>query len=126
MGLNAMVPQKLLTNVSLHGRVEIPPNYYCFPLCRTVTSVLFNYMTDKNSLFFLLYADTSILFYEHLNSHLDGSKQPRRQFLSNGPITPHSEHVLVKQSFLIEGAVVYANGDAFADSEQIRVSTVKQ
>ena len=33
----------------------------------------FNYITDKNCLFALLYADTSILLFLPLNSHLDVS-----------------------------------------------------
>ena len=114
MRLDAMVPQKLLTNVSLHGRVETPPNYYCFRLCRTSTYALFNNITYKNCLVTVLYAETSILFYFTPHSHLDGFKQPRRRDLSNGPIMPHSAHVLVKQSFLNEGAVVEMNRDAFA------------
>ena len=85
----------------------------CFRLCRTSTSVLFNYITHKSCLFALLYADTNILFFLRLNSYLHGSKQSRRRGPFH-PITPHSPHVLVKQSFLNEGAVVYANGDAFA------------
>ena len=56
-------------------------------------------------------------------SHLDGLKQPRRRELFNGPTTPKAAHVLVKQSFLNEGAVLETNGDAFGKSEQIRGST---
>ena len=62
MRLDAMVPQKLLTNISLHGRVETPPNYYCFRLCRTNTSARFNNIAYKNCLVTVLYAETSILF----------------------------------------------------------------
>ena len=104
----------LLTNVSLHGGVETPRHYYCFWLCSTSTNALFSYITYKNSVFAVLYVETSILFFSRTNSHLYGSKQPRRRDLSNGTITPHSAHVLVQQSFLKEGAVVETKRYAFA------------
>ena len=48
-----------------------PPNYYCFRLCRTVSPVPFNYITDKNCLFALLYADKStFLFFTPQLAHL--------------------------------------------------------
>ena len=56
-------------------------------------------------------------------SYLDGLKQPGRRDLFNRPTTPKAAHVLVKQSFLNEGAVLETNGDAFGKSEQIRGST---
>ena len=68
--LTAMVPRKLLTNVSLHGGVETPRHYYCFWLCNTSTNALFSYITYMNSVFAVLYAETSILFFSRTNSHL--------------------------------------------------------
>ena len=62
-------------------------------------------------------------FFTPPPSHLDGLKQPRRRDLFNGLITPKAAHVLVKQSFLNEGAVLETNGDAFGISKQIRAST---
>ena len=60
MRLNAMVPQKILTNAYLRGRLEIPPNYCWFRLCRTSTSALFNNITYNNCLVAVLYVETSI------------------------------------------------------------------
>ena len=68
----------------------------------------------KNRLLTVLYAETSILGFLRPNSHFDGLKQLLRRGPSNGPITPHSAHVVVKKSFLDEGAVVETNRDTFA------------
>ena len=54
MRLTAMVLQKLLMSVFLHGRVETSPKYYCFCLCSTNT--LFNHITYKNCLFAVFFA----------------------------------------------------------------------
>ena len=63
---------------------------------------------------FILQAQTHTVLISSPYSPFYGSKQPRRRDLSNGPITPHSAHVLVKPSFLKEGAVVETKRYAFA------------
>ena len=122
MRLTAMVLQKLLTSVSLHGRVETPPEYYCFRLCNTSTNALFNHITYKNCLS-AVFAETSFVFYAP-PSHLDGLKQPRRRDLSNGPRTPHVAHELVKQSFLKWRSIFTWRCCFFSRPEQLSQSTV--
>ena len=56
MRLTAMVLQKLLTSVSLHGRVETAPKYCCFSLCSPNTNALFNHITYKNCLLDVFFA----------------------------------------------------------------------
>ena len=76
--------------------------------------MIFNYITYNNCLFAVLHAETSYFLFLRINSHLYGSKQPRKRDLSNGPRTPHLAHELVRESFLKEGAVVETNLEPFA------------